>query len=63
MYKIEYSFDCNVLRAIPRRGRLEFIPFTLGGRKLTPSELHLVARKEWGNDNIVDFRCLAEGQG
>ena len=63
MFKIEYSYDCNVLRAIPKRNRIEFIPFTLGGRKLTPTQLLLVARKEWGADNIVDFRYLAEGQG
>ena len=65
LYKVEYSYDCNVLRAIPksRNQSIKFVPFTLGGRNLTKTELMLVARKEWGADNIVGFHCLQEGQG
>jgi hypothetical protein len=57
---VVYSFDMNVLRATPN-GKPICIPFTMGGRKLSPKQLEKVARKAWGR--VSEFRYLKEGEG
>lgn len=68
-YRVTYSWTNNCLRATPRRGNIEFLPFTtggdpVGGRRLKPREMEIVARKHWGERGnvIVEFTYLSEAQ-
>lgn len=56
-----YSYDMNVLRGHPKKGKTKFIPLSLGGRRLTEKQLEQVARNNWGK--ISRFEYLKEGEG
>lgn len=58
---VVYSYDMNVLRAYPKKGKAMCLPFTIGGRKLKTSELRRVAQRAWGK--MDEFHYLKEGQG
>lgn len=66
-----YSWDMNILRAIPKKGHVQCLPLTLGhegngrsgGRKLRPHQLKLIAEKHWSNHKIEKFTYLKEGEG
>ncbi len=56
-----YSFDMNVLRCYNSDGKVQCLPLTLGGRKLTRRELRIVAKRNWGK--LDSFTYLKEGEG
>ena len=60
---VVYSYDMNVLRALPPKGRAKCIPLGSGGRKLNARELRKVAENSWGARSIKEFRYLKEGEG
>jgi hypothetical protein len=63
MYDVVYSYDCNCLRAIPRKGNIECIPFNPNGRRLKYDELRAVAINNFGEQNIRSFYMLRPGEG
>ena len=58
-----YSYDMNVLRALPKKGNAKCLPLGSGGRKLKPAELLKVAKNNWGEKSVTEFHYLGKGEG